>query len=105
MPSIEFIRGEIERMRNQVNRQRREIMQLRHAGISTTSAEALLDGMRNKVNDLCTERDRLWKEQFRLSGAHPSVLSPISLLISKICRRIGIGPYALCVPFSDPACW
>jgi hypothetical protein len=65
MPSIEFIRGEIERMRNRVNRQRREIMQLRHAGISNASAEALLDGMRNKVDDLCAERDRLWKEQFR----------------------------------------
>jgi len=65
MPSIEFIRGEIDRMRNRVNRQRREIMQLRHAGISTTSAEALVDEMRCKVNDLCTERKRVTREQFR----------------------------------------
>jgi len=48
MPSVEFIRGEIDRMRNRVNRQRREIKQLRHADISTTSADALLDGMRRK---------------------------------------------------------
>jgi hypothetical protein len=64
MPSIEFIRGEIERMRNRVNRQRRETMQLKQAGIPNASAEALLDGMRNKVDDLCAERDRLWQEQF-----------------------------------------
>ena len=53
-------------MRNRVNRQRREIKQLRHAGISTTSADALLDGMRKKVNDLCTERDRLTRERVRV---------------------------------------
>ena len=38
MPDIDVIRREIERMRNRVNRQRAEITQLRHAGISTTSA-------------------------------------------------------------------
>jgi hypothetical protein len=42
MPDIEFVRGEIERMRVQVHRQRGEIRQLQRAGISTTSAEALL---------------------------------------------------------------
>jgi plasmid maintenance system antidote protein VapI len=66
MPSIEFITGEIDRMRNRVNRQRREILLLRHAGISTTSAAAVLDAMLKKVNDLCTERKRLTREQFRL---------------------------------------
>jgi hypothetical protein len=45
MPDIEFIRAEIERMRIQVCRQRGEIKQLQRAGISTTSAEALLDRM------------------------------------------------------------
>jgi hypothetical protein len=40
MPAIEFIRGEIERMRYQVQRQRGEIRQLQRAGISSTSAEA-----------------------------------------------------------------
>src|SRR6516225_7407006 len=35
MPDIEFIEGEIERMRSQVLRQRNEITQLQRAGIST----------------------------------------------------------------------
>ena len=34
MPDIQFIQKEIERMRVQVQRQRREIMQLQRAGIS-----------------------------------------------------------------------
>jgi hypothetical protein len=42
MPDIEFIEGEIERMRCQVLRQRNEILQLQRAGIPTTSAEVLL---------------------------------------------------------------
>jgi hypothetical protein len=42
---LEFIRGEIERMRAQVGRQRNEILQLQRAGIPTTSAEALLQRM------------------------------------------------------------
>ena len=53
MPDIDVIRREIERMRNRVNRQRAEITQLRHAGISTTSAEELLERMLNKIDDLC----------------------------------------------------
>ena len=63
MPDIEFIRGEIERMRLQVHRQRGEIRQLQRAGISTASAEALLDRMLNNIDGLCAERDRLKKEQ------------------------------------------
>jgi hypothetical protein len=46
-------------MRLQVHRQRGEIRQLQRAGISTTSAEALLDRMLNNVDGLCAERDRL----------------------------------------------
>jgi len=53
----------IERMRYQVHRQRGEILQLRRAGIATTSAEALLDRMLTKIDDLCAERDRLKKER------------------------------------------
>lgn len=45
MPDIDFIRAEIVRMRIQVGRQRREMLELREAGISTTSAEALLQRM------------------------------------------------------------
>ena len=41
MPDIDFIRNEIERMRTQVGRQRKEILQLQRAGISTASAELL----------------------------------------------------------------
>jgi hypothetical protein len=59
MPDIEFIRAEIERMLVQVQRQRREIMQLQRAGIRTASAETLLQRMLNKIGDLCAERDML----------------------------------------------
>jgi len=41
MPTLEFLRAEIERMRVQVSRQRKEILQLQRAGIGTASAEAL----------------------------------------------------------------
>jgi hypothetical protein len=63
MPDIEFVRGEIERMRYQVHRQRGEIIQLQRAGIPSASAEALLERMLNKIDGLCAERDRLKKEQ------------------------------------------
>jgi hypothetical protein len=59
MPDINFIRSEIEYMRRQVQRLRGEIRQLQHSGISSTSAEVLLERMLNKIDDLCTERDRL----------------------------------------------
>ena len=59
MPGIDFIRGEIERMRTQVGRQRKEILQLQRAGICTASAEALLERMLNKIDGLCAERDKL----------------------------------------------
>jgi hypothetical protein len=59
MPDIEFVRGEIARLRLQVLLQRREIAQLQRAGIASTSAEALLERMLNKIDDLCDQRDRL----------------------------------------------
>jgi hypothetical protein len=59
---LETIRGEIERMRAQVGRQRKEILQLQRAGIPTASAEALLQRMLDRIDALCTERDRLKKE-------------------------------------------
>ena len=59
MKDIEFVRGEIERMRYQVQRQRGEIRQLQRAGISSASAETLLDRMLNKIDEFCIERDRL----------------------------------------------
>ncbi|QND70806.1 hypothetical protein [Tardiphaga robiniae] len=63
MPDIHFVRAEIERMRVQVIRQRKEILQLLKAGIPTDSAEALLTRMLAKVEDLKTERDRLKAEE------------------------------------------
>jgi hypothetical protein len=58
MPTLEYLRSEIERMRSQVSRQRKEILQLQRAGLSTASAETLLGRMLSKVDDLCAERDR-----------------------------------------------
>ncbi|PWE75943.1 hypothetical protein XF30_03395 [Bradyrhizobium sp. SUTN9-2] len=63
MPDIEFVRSEIERMRAQVARQRKEILQLQRAGIATASAEALLARMLAKIDDLCTLRDALRRSQ------------------------------------------
>ncbi len=56
---LDHIRSEIAFMRVQVSRQRREALQLQRAGISTVSAEALLQRMLDKIDVLCTERDRL----------------------------------------------
>jgi hypothetical protein len=63
MPDIDFIRADIEYRRRQVQRLRSEIRELQHSGISSVSAEVLLDQMRNKIDELCAERDRLKKEQ------------------------------------------
>jgi len=54
--------GRIERMRAQVGRQRKEILQLQRAGIPTASADALLQRMLDRIDGLCIERDRLKKE-------------------------------------------
>ena len=59
---LETIRGEIERMRAQVGRQRKEILALQRAGIATASADALLQRMLDKIDGLCLERDRLKKQ-------------------------------------------
>jgi hypothetical protein len=63
MPDLDDIRGEIERMRVQVGRQRKEILALQRAGIPTASAELLLARKLAKIDDLCARRDRLKKEQ------------------------------------------
>ena len=51
-------RSEIAFMRLQVGRQRKEILLLQRAGIPTTSAEALLLRMLDKIDGMCAERDR-----------------------------------------------
>ena len=63
MPDLEYVRREIEHMRVQVGRQRKEILQLQRAGISTASAELLLGRMHAKIDDLCAQRERLKVEQ------------------------------------------
>ena len=60
---LDHVRTEIEHMRVQVGRQRKEILQLQRAGISTASAELLLGRMHARIDDLCAERERLKKEQ------------------------------------------
>ena len=63
MPDLDSIRSEIQRMRGQIGRQRREILQLQRAGIATASAEILLNRMLGNVEGLCAERNRLRKER------------------------------------------
>jgi len=67
MPDLNYIRAELAHMRMQVIRQRRGIRELEEAGISTVSAEALLQRMESKIDNLCGERDRLVKQE-KLKG-------------------------------------
>jgi hypothetical protein len=60
---LNHVRSEIEHMRAQLGRQRKEILQLQRAGRSTAAAELLLERMLAKIEGLCDERDRLKKEQ------------------------------------------
>ena len=62
---LNSIRGEIEHMRRQIHRQRKDIQDLQRAGICAVSAEALLARMFTKVDELALERDRLIREQRR----------------------------------------
>ena len=72
------IRAEIERMRRQIQRQRKEIHALEHAGIPTKSAEELLTRMLAKVEGLCGERDRLIGEQRKkYPGTNKVINGPI----------------------------
>ncbi|MGY2902165.1 hypothetical protein [Bradyrhizobium sp. URHC0002] len=65
---LDPIRLEIEHMRVQVGRQRKEILQLQRAGIPIASAEALLQRMLDKIDRLCAERDRLKAELPKTKG-------------------------------------
>ena len=56
---LDHVRSEIERMRVQLGRQRKEILQLQRAGISTAAAELLLARMHTTIDGLCEKRDRL----------------------------------------------
>jgi hypothetical protein len=60
---LDHVRSEIEHMRAQVGRQRKEILRLQRAGIATASAELSFVRMLAKIEGLCAKRDRLKKEQ------------------------------------------
>lgn len=55
---LALVRKEIEHMRRQIHRQRKDIQALQRAGICTGSAEELLGRMLAKVDELAAERDR-----------------------------------------------
>ncbi len=60
--TLDQIKAEIARMRVQIKRQQRDILDLQRAGIGTTSAIALLERMQDKVDGLIGERNRLTGE-------------------------------------------
>jgi hypothetical protein len=63
MPTLEFLRNEIDDRRRLLSRQRKEIQPLRRAGLNTASAEELFSRMVARVIELCAERDRQTEEQ------------------------------------------
>jgi hypothetical protein len=78
MPDLQYLRGEIEHMRRQLHRQRRDIKDLQHAGIASRSAEELLERMLAKVDSLCAERNRQFKEQgIKYPGTNKAIKGPI----------------------------
>ena len=67
----------IERMRQQIARQRKDIRSLQREGISTVPAEALLARMQATVDNLCAERDKLVGEQrMRYPGTDKVIKGP-----------------------------
>jgi hypothetical protein len=52
---LDHVRSEIEHMRVQVGRRRKEILHLQRAGISTASAELLLGRTQAKIDGLCDD--------------------------------------------------
>jgi hypothetical protein len=62
MTSIEFIFAEIERLRVQIHRQQKDILALQRSGISTVSAETLLERMRASIDGLYKKRDWMQEE-------------------------------------------
>jgi hypothetical protein len=68
-------------MRRQIFRQRREIRDLQRAGISTKTAEELLERMLAKVDGMCAERQR--REQ---SVKYPGTDKPIRGAIERRIR-------------------
>jgi hypothetical protein len=75
---LSSIRAEIEHMRRQIHRQRKEIRDLQRAGIPTGSAEQLLARMLSKVDELCVERNRkVGEERRKYPGTNKVINGPI----------------------------
>jgi hypothetical protein len=75
---LSSIRAEIEQMRRQIHRQRKEIRDLQRAGIPTGSAEQSLARMLSQVDKLCMERDRQVGEERRdYPGTNKVINGPI----------------------------
>jgi hypothetical protein len=53
------IRAEIEHIRQQIHRQRKDIQDLQRAGICTISAQELLTRMLSTIDELCAKGDAL----------------------------------------------
>jgi hypothetical protein len=71
---LTYVRGEIEWMRRQILRQRREIKDLQRASIPTQSAEALLERMQAKVDTLCAQRDlQIGEERRKYPGTNKAI--------------------------------
>jgi hypothetical protein len=78
MPSLDYLRNEIGRMRTQIIRQRKEIRDLERGGHSTKSANELLERMLTKTDGMCAERDRQLKEQkLKCPGTDKATKGPI----------------------------
>lgn len=60
--NLDHIKAEIARMRVQIKRQQRDILDLQRAGIGTASAVALLERMQTNADELIGERNRITGE-------------------------------------------
>jgi hypothetical protein len=83
MADLDHLRAEIERMRVQMQRHRKEILQLQQAGIPTASAETLLQRMLDKIDGLCGQRDRL-------KAAEPQKTYPGTTKVIRGTQRRGL---------------
>ena len=77
MPDLNFIRAEIELLRRQIVRHRKEIQDLQRAGIAAKSADELLVRMQTKVDGLCEERDRVGDQCRKYPGTDKVINGPI----------------------------
>jgi hypothetical protein len=74
---LENTRAEMERMRTQMRRQRKEIQTLQRAGISILPTQALLARMQATVDNLCASRDQMVGEQRRkYAGTNKVIRGP-----------------------------